>query len=391
MLSYNVKLNFDSIENKDKYRKTLEFQRLTYNECSKCHFGASKNSIVDLHNKFYKSFREKYPEIPSNIVIHTIQEVLSSYRSIKSNNHKITKPTEKKNLSIRLTKNTSTLKVHSKTISLTAIGGKRIKASFIPYLRLKELIDKYPVCDPLIFERDDQIWLNLTFEIPNIVIIENKAIGIDLGINRTIATSEGMLIIDKKFNGEKRKLRFNKRKLQSKSKDSKSAKRHLKQLRRKEKNKNKNQTHLISNIILKSTISNVIVLENLTKIKRNPKNKYKKGFNNKISQVPFYELRRILEYKAMAHGKVVKIVSPYNTSQIDSVTNKKEGERRGGRFYSKSGIIYDADINAAINIAKRSKLPVSLGTNTGFETYGQAKVNSPIVGGSHLQASMALA
>ena len=386
MLSYNVKLNFDSIEDEGKYHKTLEFQRFTYNKCSECHFGAKINSLIELHNKFYKPFREKNPEIPSNIVIHTIQEVLSSYRSIKSNKHKIDKPPQKKNLSIRLTKNTSTLKVHLKTISLTAFGGKRVKASFVPYPKLQELINKYPICDPLIFERDGQFWLNLTFETPNLVIIENKSVGVDLGINRAVATSEGMLIIDKKFNGEKRRLRFNKRKLQSKN--SKSAKRHLKKLRRKESNKNKNQTHLISNTILKSTNANVIVLEDLTKIKQNPKNKYKKGFNNKISQVPFYELRRILEYKAMAHGKVVKIVSPYWTSQIDSVSEKKEGERRGSRFYSKSGIIYDADLNAAINIAKRSKLPVSQTNNL---TYGQAKVNSPIVGGSHLQASTALA
>jgi IS605 OrfB family transposase len=381
VLSYNVKLNFNSVEDENRYSKTLEFQRFTYNECSKCHFSVTKNSITDLHNKFYKPFREKYPEIPSNIVIHTIQEVLSSYRSIKSNKHKINKPPQKKNLSIRLTKNTCTLKVHLKTISLTAIGGKRIKASFIPYPKLQELINKYPVCDPLIFERDGQFWLSLTFETPNIVVIEDKCIGIDLGINRTAATSEGNLYIDKKFNGEKRKLRFNKRKLQSKSKDSKSAKRHLEKLCKKEKNKNKNQIHLVANSILKSTIANVIVMEDLTKIKRNPKNKYKKGFNNKISQVSFYELRRILEYKAMAHGKVVKIVSPYLTSQIDSVSNKKEGERRGSRFYSKSGAIYDSDVNAAINIARRSKLPVSQTNNL---TYGQAKVNSPIVGGSHL-------
>lgn len=388
VLSYNVKLNFNSIEDKNRYSKTLEFQRFTYNECSKCHFGAKMNSLIELHNKFYKPFREKYPEIPSNIVIHTIQEVLSSYRSIKSNKHKINKPTEKKNLSIRLTKNTSALKVHSKTISLTAVEGKRIKASFVPYLKLQELMDKYPVCDPLIFERDGQLWLSLTFETPKVVILEGKAVGIDLGINRVAVTSEGIIIQDKKFNGEKRKLRFNKRKLQSKSKDSKSAKRHLKKLRRKERNKNKNQTHLISNVILKSTTENVIVLEDLTKIKQNPKNKYKKGFNNKLSQTPFFKLRKTLEYKAKAHGKIVKTVSPYETSQIDNVTNKKEGERRGSRFYSKSGVIYDADINAAINIAKRSKLPVSQTNNL---TYGQAIVNSPIVGGSHLQASTALA
>ena len=118
MLSYHVKLNFNSIEDQNRYLRTLEFQRFTYNECSKSHFRSKNNSLVKLHNKFYKSFREKYPEIPSNIVIHTIQEVLSSYRSIKSNKHKINTFAEKKRLSIRLTKNTSTLKVHLKNITL---------------------------------------------------------------------------------------------------------------------------------------------------------------------------------------------------------------------------------------------------------------------------------
>ncbi|MEK6883728.1 MAG: hypothetical protein AABY22_29135, partial [Nanoarchaeota archaeon] len=103
MISYNVKLNFNSEEDTGKYLKTLEYQRFTFNECSKCHFGEAKNSIIELHNKFYKNFRAKYPEIPSNIVIHTIQNVLSAYRSIKSNKHKIVKPCEKKRLSIRLT------------------------------------------------------------------------------------------------------------------------------------------------------------------------------------------------------------------------------------------------------------------------------------------------
>ena len=389
MVSYNIKLNFDSAENRARYVETLQLQRFTYNECSKTQFSAPKNSLVDLHNEFYKPFRAEYPDIPSNIIIHTIQEVLSSYRSIKSNKQKLTNPPEKKKLSIRLTKNTSTLKIHSNTIALTAVGGKRIKASFSPYKKLQELIDKYPTCDPLIFERDGQIWLSLTFETPEPVIKEGLALGIDLGINRVAATSEGLLIQDKKFNAEKRKLRFNKRKLRSKG--SKSAKRHLKKLRNKERNRNKNQSHLIANRLISSTPANVLVIEDLKGIKNNPQNKYKNKFNNKLGQVPFFQLRQILEYKAKAHNKIVKTVRPYYTSQIDSVTNKKEGERHGSRFYSKSGAIYDADINAAINIAKRSKLPVSLGSSGGIGTYGQAKVNSPIVGGSHLQASMALA
>ena len=73
-------------------------------------------------------------------------------------------------------------------------------------------------------------------------------------------------------------------------------------------------------------------------------------------------------------GKTITLVCPFNTSKTDSVTGKVEGERRGCRFYSKNGLIYDADINAAINIAKISKLPVSQTSNL---TYGQVSVNRP--------------
>ena len=68
-------------------------------------------------------------------------------------------------------------------------------------------------------------------------------------------------------------------------------------------------------------------------------------------------------------------VSPVNTSKIDHQTEKMDGIRKGRRYYSKNGIVLDADQNASINIAKRSKLPVSYLTVLD----GQAVVNQPIV------------
>ena len=140
-------------------------------------------------------------------------------------------------------------------------------------------------------------------------------------------------------------------------------------MKQKEKNKNKNQTHLIANEILK-TNCDTIVLENLKGIKAK-----KHKFQNKhsIAQVPLFELRRILTYKAENTGKTVTLVSPAYTSQIDSFSGIKEGVRRGCRFYAKSGIVYDADLNAARNIGNRSKLPVSYGNILD----GQASVNTP--------------
>ena len=47
-------------------------------------------------------------------------------------------------------------------------------------------------------------------------------------------------------------------------------------------------------------------------------------------------------------------------------------------YYGKDEKILHADINAAINIASRSKLPISQ-VNEANLTYGQVKVNTPIV------------
>lgn len=379
-LTYNTRLVFQSNSDKDKIVDMLEKQRFAWNECSKVKFNIPTNSIVLLHGQFYTKFRQSQPNTPSQVVISAEQSVLSAYRSIKSNKHKITKPPEKKKLSIRLDKRTYSYK--NGIFSIISLE-KRVKCSPYIYPKLQEFIDKYRFCDPLLSERNGEIWICLTFDIPEVLSKKKLALGIDLGCRVNAATSEGNLYVDKKFNGEKRSLRYLKRQLQSTaSKGSKSAKRHLKKLRRKERNKNKNFSHHLANGLIRGTKADVLVLENLKSLKVK-KNKYEN--KNRISQVPIYQLKQILTYKALLNEKTVIEVCPSYTSQIDGRTGKKDGVRKGRRYYSKSGKIYDSDVNGAINIGLRSKLPVS---QTARLTYGQANVNSPIVGVSRSQASI---
>ncbi|MFA5043110.1 MAG: transposase [Kiritimatiellia bacterium] len=374
MLTYNTRVIFQSQEEKERILKTLEMQRFAFNEASKAHFGAAKNSIVDLHAKFYRKFRAENPNSLADITIQAEQECLSAYRSIKSNKHEIDKPIEKKKLSCRLNKNLYTPNWFERKIKLTASGGRRIWVEFAVYPKLQKMIDNYDIADPLIFERNGDIWLSLSFRVEEKPVRGDKIIGVDLGMRIIAATSEGKLIQDKKFNHDKRKLRHLKRELRSKG--TKSAKRHLKKLRRKERNKNKNQSHLVANEILK-TDADVIVLEDLTNIKQK-KNKYEN--KNAISQVPFYQLRTILEYKAAYMGKRVQVIDPKFTSQIDFRTGKKSGERKGRRYYGKDGVVLDAELNAANNIALklRNKHPNSI-IATCNALDGQALVTKPNV------------
>ena len=380
-LTYNTRLVFQSDSDKDKIVGMLYKQRFAWNECSKVKFNIPTNSIVLLHGQFYTKFRQSRPEIPSQVVISAEQSVLSAYRSIKSNKQKLDKPPEKRKLSIRLDKRTYSYK--NGVFSIISLE-KRVKCSPYIYPKLQELISKYRFCDPLLFEKNGEIWICLTFDIPKVLSQNKLAVGVDVGICNLAATSEGNLYQDKQFNGRKRKLRFNKRKLQSKSKISKSARRKLKKLKHKERKINQNFSHHLANKIISDTKADTIVLENLKSIKVK-KHKYQN--KNRISQVPMFELRRILTYKALLNNKQVITVSPAYTSQIDHRTGKLDGKRMGGRYIGKDNQILHADVNAACNIGLQSKLPCSINDYYAW----QAKVNSPIVGFGSLQAFMALA
>lgn len=370
MITYSTQLIPTNPKDLELIMDLMEEYRSVVNEASKIQFSNLKelSNIKTLHNKFYYPARDKFPKVPSQVIIKAEQESLASYKAIKSNKHKISSPFVKKNLSLRLDKRLySHVKNEPTKIGITTKDRKK-EFQITLYPKLEELMNQHQFVDPMIYVKNGKLMISLSFDNSKEAVKPSLCLGVDLGIRRTASCSDGRLIIDKKFNKEKRRLRYLKRCLQSKG--TKSSRKHLKKLKHKERNKNKNQTHLVANEILR-TKANVIALENIKGIKAK---KHKKQNKNGVSQVPFYELRRILTYKAKNMGKHVCLVSPAWTSQIDSVSGIKEGERRGCRFYAKSGLVYDADINAAVNIARRSKHPISQGSLLD----GQGVVNRPI-------------
>jgi IS605 OrfB family transposase len=354
-------------------RTALEQECLAYNFASVQQFPEKSNSIVILHSKTYANFRKQHPEIPAQFVIIGERDCLSAYRSVKSKKHRLKTPILKKNLSFRLDNGISSC-YGPRSIRITTSSGRKT-FTFKLYPKLVDLLAKYTYAAPLIYEREGKVFISLPFKNEKPEVKPTLVLGIDLGMRRVAACSDGRIIIDRKFNGDKRKLLHLKRHLQSCG--SKSARIHLKKLRRKEHNRNVNQSHLVANEILK-TSANAIALENLKGIKAR---KFK--FQNKraISQVPFFNLRRILTYKAENAGMSVFLVSPAFTSQNDSITTRRDGERRGCRYYAKNGLVYDADLNGSRNIGRRSNHPVSYGNILD----GQALVKVPYVCKSSLR------
>ena len=349
-----------SKETKLHWLNLLVQSRDAFNFCAKIAIEEKiPYNIKMFHNTMYNRIREKFPLIPAQGAIKIYKEVLSAVRSIKSNKHKNPQTPQRKNLSLHLDKRMYS-RLSSEGIALsTATNGKREFCTFMLYNKVKELFASYTFADPLIFAKNDRLFLSVPFEVPSAPCADETSIGVDMGMKRLFVTSEGNAYIDKSYLAKRRKLRYLKRCLQSKG--TKSAKRHLCKLRVKERNLSKDMIERSTTALLQSTKASIIVLEDLKKLKRNT-SKSKEGHkrkrhNNAISQVPFYRFKEVLTHKAQLVGKRVETVSPYNTSKIDSRTNKLDGKRQGCRYYCSDGVVLDADWNASVNIAKRGNHP----------------------------------
>ena len=383
IITYNIKLITKSEEEHNLLLSTLLVHQTIWNHISKDTFKTKHIDKKIMYDRNYHKCRKLFPESPAQVIIRAKDSVYSAYKSIKSNKKLDTlkQPCELHNLALRLDKRLYSF-CNNNTIKLTTVQkGKRILCSYIPYPKFKELFSKYSACDPLVFYKDNQFWLSVSFEIPAPTYVPNSCIGVDLGIRRLAVTSEGLALTDKDFLRQKRMLRYHKRILQSKTKttNSHSSRKKLKNLKFKERNKNKNLCHHLANKIL-DTQSNTIILEDLSSLKKKNlgKKNYKKSKSskNRLSQVPFGMLLSILSYKAPLKGKVVKTVNPAFTSQNDH-RGLKRGERKGCRYYASDGVILDADWNAAINIARKYTLKQKIN-----------KINHPISFSSPLDGSL---
>jgi putative transposase len=385
MRSYNVKLFFDKSEDQDRFLQTLSVQTQCWNFVSEMFFANRPTDVKALHDLVYRPSRDKFPDLPAQYVIRSYNDVKAAYRAAKSNGHEISRAFSKDKPSVRLDKHLYSWK--GDAIRITSMGGKKVRLNFSPYPRLRKAMNQCVPCDPLVFMRDGQLWLSISFDENEPPVVQNKVLGVDVGMKRLYATSEGDLFIDRKYLKDKRRLRYLKRQLNSRG--TASARRHSRKVGRKESNRSKAQTHKAVNRLLQ-TECNVIAVEDLSKLKSKKfsQNKKKGDFgskqNNKLSQVPMYMFKEVLKYKAALAGKQVVEVSPFLTSQKD-YRGLKKGVRKKIRYHASDGMVFDADVNAAINIAqkwaRRNELPVSFvpPIDGRFGPLGQAAVNRPIV------------
>ena len=316
--------------------------------------------LVAVHNKYYSTLRSMFPSLPSQCIIRIQKSVIAAMKAAKANKHHGSNP-HKQHLALNLDKRMYSNLTCDGISLVSDVPQKRKRFEFHLFDKVRELFATSVAKDPTIFARDGILYLSVPFEVHGRTPQNDECVGVDLGMRQLFVTSEGKSFCSKDYLKERRKVRYLKRCLQSKG--TVSAKRHLGKLSKRERNMSKDMCHKAVNALLSSTSASVLVLEDLSKIKRNT-SKTSEGFNrtrhnNAMSQVPFYTFKQILTYKATLVGKQVVSVSPQYTSQTDSRTNKRDGVRKGRIFVCSDGVVFDADWNAAVNIARKSKHPLS--------------------------------
>jgi len=188
---------------------------------------------------------------------------------------------------------------------------------------------------------------------------EQKVLGLDLGVNNLVATSDNLIIkggvvksINQFYNKQNAKMQKQLKKQGLKTSNKK------RQLMRWRYNHLHDFFHKTSAVIINHCVTNDITTIVIGRNK-NWKQKIRMGRRNnqKFVSVPFHKLIRMLQYKAEEQGIEVILVSEEYTSQTCSCCGycSRSNRKHRGLFVCKNcSVVMNADVNAARNIAQKA-------------------------------------
>jgi len=229
---------------------------------------------------------------------------------------------------------------------------KELREIYIPCLK-----KKVTYMFPNDFKKINQIEINDTYMFINVTVTETKPLKVDnyIGVDRNI--TKHIVVAANPRNGKVLKLGKKAQHIRSKYKNIRRNKqkdgnyKSLKNMNRREHDIINNLNHRISRKIVDWAYesNSGIKLENLKGIR---KTRTRKSFKYSLNSWSFYQLEKMIEYKAKLLGVPVLYIAPEYTSKRCSRCGHI-GERKAKIFKCHiCGHVDHADVNAAFNIAK---------------------------------------
>jgi putative transposase len=317
----------------------------------------------DLHKACYHNIREEFG-LASQLIIRCNAKVADSYKL-----DKLTKRDFRPTGSIAYDSRILTFFTEESQISLWTVVG-RMKIPFAAGEFQKEmLLTQKGECDLCFI--GGEFYLMVVCDIAEAP--QNEAteyIGVDLGIVQIASDSEGNQYSGESIRSLRRRMRKLKAGLQhtAKKHGSKSAKRHLQKLRRRQSRFTKWVNHNISRRLVESAAvsGKAIALEDLSGIRERASVMNRDGGSNlrgemrfELGNWSFDQLKQFVSYKARRAGVPVVLVDPRNTSRTCSTCGycDKHNRKSQCKFQClECGLMMNADLNAALNIKARGNV-----------------------------------
>ena len=349
-------------EQKKLLLDTMKLYNNACNRISEIAFNADTKKQFDIHRLCYDTIRSEFPQLSPQMVVRAIAKV-SGQMKREFKQHAF-KPYG----AIQYDSRTFSFK-QVDLVSLWAIGGRqRIKMIMTGYQKKTAYESKKQA--NLVFV-DNQFYLLVVIDTEEKEpIVTDDVIGIDFGIVKIATLNDGT-----SFDGaiiESVRKKYAKLRANLQKKGTKSAKRKLKKISKKESRFRRDINHQISKQVVakaKGTNSN-IAIENLKGIRSGTT--VRKSQRARHHSWSFFQLREFIEYKAKLQGIKVFVIDPkYTSRQCRKCGNISRSNRKGQSVFkcTACGYTENADINASHNIASRA---VSFGSET----------NQPIVAGA---------
>ena len=370
--SLRVKLSL-SQKDKETLLETMEEYSKCFNFCSNWSSTNKSTSKKIAHSKTYQESKKLFPSLPTALIQSARDLALESNKSKRSK----MVPIKKKHSSIRY--DVRTFALRNQQLTLSSVD-KRIKTIISLYSYIENYFKNWKLLKTGYLSKvGKHFYFTFLFESDKPQETKGtETVGLDRGIINVIATSEGELVSGKPLRKNKRKYLYLKRKLQTKG--TRSAKRFLKRISRKEKRFSLDYLHSLTKKLTKNENVKTYILENLSRFK--PK-KYNKKSNKVVSNWGFKQFENLLKYKAEQKGIEIKFVDAMFTSQICSGCQNQDKESRNKGMYRcrVCDLRIHSDINAAINIKNKLLKSQKLSSSLSLK---QVAVNQPNVNNKKL-------
>ncbi len=354
----------------DDLLPTVEASTNAYNYVCKTGWDDKDHNSVSLHHKTYQYCKQTLPSALAAVVRVQAAESLKSAHELSKKGKKVTCP-QSDRISIRYNATCHNVMFDKGLVSLLTISGrKKFKVTVPKYF--EKYLDWRRRSATLLVRRG-KVFLNIVFEkdVPD-VKPTTFIIGVDRGIKKVAVTSNGLFLGGGELKQKILKIGKIRKALQEKG--TKSAKRHLRKLSKKENRFRRDQSHCMAKKIVNSVPKGTtIVLEDLTNIRSSGK-KFRKEQRYWLNSWNFFQLESFLKYKSENKECVVEHVdSRYTSQKCSKCGHIERGNRtKQSRFKCKHcGYSLNADYNASINISKNHQ--------DAIRHLGGASVNKPIV------------